>query len=116
MGGVSFTKGCYPGQEIIARMQYLGKPKRRMFRISIPSPASVADISAGTALYAPTSESGDEQAAGIIVDFAPLPEGGEALAVIRTELVRVGDEIHMGAPDGPRALVLGLPYEVPEAK
>ena len=30
--GVSFTKGCYPGQEIVARMHYLGKPKRRLFR------------------------------------------------------------------------------------
>jgi len=32
--GVSFTKGCYPGQEVVARMHYLGKPKRRLFRFS----------------------------------------------------------------------------------
>ena len=32
--GVSFTKGCYPGQEVVARMHYLGKPKRRLFRFT----------------------------------------------------------------------------------
>ncbi len=30
--GVSFTKGCYPGQEVVARVHYLGKPKRRLYR------------------------------------------------------------------------------------
>jgi len=114
IGGVSFTKGCYPGQEIIARIQYLGKPKRRMFRIGLPASASTSNISAGATLYVPTSESGDEQAAGIIANFAPLPEGGEALAVIRTECA--GNEIHIGAPDGACAQVLELPYDVPETK
>ncbi|HBT58772.1 MAG TPA: folate-binding protein YgfZ, partial [Pseudomonas sp.] len=33
LGGVSFRKGCYTGQEIVARMQYLGKLKRRMYRL-----------------------------------------------------------------------------------
>lgn len=37
LDGVSFTKGCYPGQEIVARMQYLGKLKRRMFLASFES-------------------------------------------------------------------------------
>lgn len=36
INGLSFTKGCYPGQEIVARMKYLGKSKRRMYRIAIP--------------------------------------------------------------------------------
>jgi folate-binding protein YgfZ len=112
--GVSFTKGCYPGQEIIARMQHLGKPKRRMFRIGRIDAASPADIPAGTALYGP--ESADGQAAGIIVNFAPLPEGGEALAVIRTESAHAGDKVYIGAPDGACAQLLELPYEVPEAK
>jgi folate-binding protein YgfZ len=114
IGGVSFTKGCYPGQEIIARTQHLGKPKRRMFRIGLLSPTSIADFPAGTALYSSTPESGDGQAVGTIVNFAPLPKGGEALAVIRIEHVQAGDGICVGAPDGPRAQVLGLPYEVPE--
>jgi folate-binding protein YgfZ len=114
IGGVSFTKGCYPGQEIIARTQHLGKPKRRMFRIGLPSLPSAADVPAGTALYSPASESADGQTAGIIVNFAPLPNGGEALAVIRVEHAQAGDEIRIGAPDGPCVQVLELPYEVPE--
>jgi len=110
IGGVSFTKGCYPGQEIIARTQHLGKPKRRMFRIGLLSPAPVTGIAAGTALYGPSLEPGDSQTVGTIVNFAPLPEGGEALAVIRTETASTGGEIRIGAPDGPCAQVLGLPY------
>jgi folate-binding protein YgfZ len=116
IGGVSFTKGCYPGQEIIARTQHLGKPKRRMFRIGLPSSASTADFPAGTTLYSSASESGDGQAVGTIVNFAPLPKGGEALAVIRVEHVQADGEIRVGVPDGPCAQVLGHPYEVPEKK
>ncbi|MCL2160462.1 MAG: folate-binding protein [Betaproteobacteria bacterium] len=112
IGGVSFTKGCYPGQEIVARMQHLGKPKRRMFRIGLLSPTTGANIPVGTALYGSTPQSAN--APGAIVNFAPLPEGGEALAVIRTEFVRAGEEIHIGAPEGPCVEVLELPYEVPE--
>ncbi len=37
LGGVSFKKGCYPGQEIVARMQYLGKLKRRMYLAEVAS-------------------------------------------------------------------------------
>lgn len=105
--GVSFTKGCYPGQEIIARTQHLGKSKRRMFRIGLLAPASASDIPAGMVLYSPSQEPGDRQAAGTLVNFAPLPEGGEALAIIRTEYSSIGAEIRLGAPDGLRAQVLG---------
>ena len=41
--GVSFTKGCYPGQEVVARMHYLGKPKRRLFRFSSNFEVSIGD-------------------------------------------------------------------------
>ncbi|MCL2645352.1 MAG: folate-binding protein, partial [Betaproteobacteria bacterium] len=56
IGGVSFTKGCYPGQEIVARTQHLGKPKRRMFRIGLLSAAPATGIPAGTALYGSATE------------------------------------------------------------
>jgi len=42
--GVSFTKGCYPGQEVVARMHYLGKPKRRLFQFSSKSEANIGDL------------------------------------------------------------------------
>lgn len=41
--GVSFTKGCYPGQEVVARMHYLGKPKRRLFRFQTKFKVSIGD-------------------------------------------------------------------------
>jgi folate-binding protein YgfZ len=42
--GVSFTKGCYPGQEVVARMHYLGKPKRRIFRFTSKFEVSIGDF------------------------------------------------------------------------
>ena len=47
LGGVSFKKGCYTGQEIVARMQYLGKLKRRLYRLSLPGselPAIASEV------------------------------------------------------------------------
>jgi len=41
--GVSFTKGCYPGQEVVARMHYLGKPKRRLFRFTSQFEVCIGD-------------------------------------------------------------------------
>ncbi|MDR0702695.1 MAG: folate-binding protein [Azoarcus sp.] len=108
IGGISFTKGCYPGQEIVVRTQHLGKTKRRTYRLGLSGPSVGADT--GVALYAP--EFG-EQPVGIIVNFAPLPHGGEALAVLQSGCVATGGKIHVGAPDGPFAEVLDLPYKVP---
>jgi len=42
--GVSFTKGCYPGQEVVARMHYLGKPKRRLFLFSSKYETTIGDL------------------------------------------------------------------------
>jgi len=50
--GVSFTKGCYPGQEVVARMHYLGKPKRRLFRFK-----SECEVFVGDSLYVGNSKS-----------------------------------------------------------
>ncbi|MDR2093738.1 MAG: folate-binding protein [Azoarcus sp.] len=108
IGGISFTKGCYPGQEIVARTQHLGKSKRRTYRLGLSAPS--ADVGVGAALYAP--EFG-EQVVGTIVNFAPLPRGGEALAVLQSGCVAMGGKIHVGAADGPFAEVLDLPYKVP---
>ena len=83
IGGVSFHKGCYPGQEIVARTQYLGKLKKRMYRVQI---AGDTPPVAGTDLFTP--EFG-EQSAGKIVNAAPSPGGGfEALAVMQMSRVR----------------------------
>jgi tRNA-modifying protein YgfZ len=104
IGGVSFHKGCYPGQEIVARTQYLGKLKKRMYRVAIPASTAPA---AGMDLYAP--DFGD-QSAGKLVNVAPAPDGGfEGLAVLQTSSADAGD-VHLGSPDGARVTLLDLPY------
>jgi len=104
VAGVSFTKGCYPGQEIVARTHYLGKVKRRMFRASLQNPASP-----GTHVYAP--ETGDQQC-GALVSVAPSPAGGfECLVSVQSSAVAAG-EVHLGAPDGERLGFLPLPYPI----
>lgn len=104
VAGVSFSKGCYPGQEIVARTQYLGKVKRRTYRakLGLAPPA-------GTHVFAP--ETG-EQHCGAIVSVAPSPAGGfECLVCVQIGAVEAG-EVHVGAPDGQRLEFLSLPYEI----
>src|SRR5690606_23693953 len=75
IGGVSFKKGCYAGQEIVARMQYLGKLKRRMQRLSLDAKDEVP--SAGVELFSPIHGS----SVGEVVLAASSEEGIELLAV-----------------------------------
>jgi folate-binding protein YgfZ len=64
--GVSFTKGCYVGQEVVARMHYLGKPKRSLFRFN-----SENEVKVGDELI--ISESNSQKASGIVVSVVKLP-------------------------------------------
>lgn len=90
IGGVSFHKGCYPGQEIVARTQYLGKVKRHLFRIG----SSVA-LKAGDEIYSPDNL---EQACGKVMTAAPAPAGGYVgLAVVQSNHA---DTLHLGSRDG----------------
>lgn len=108
VGGVSFTKGCYTGQEVVARMQYLGKLKRRMYRARIDTAERPAP---GSEVYSPSSESG--QGAGRIVDAAPSPDGGfEVLAVLQISCAEAGD-VRLGDAAGPPLALLPLPYAFP---
>ncbi|NGY04428.1 CAF17-like 4Fe-4S cluster assembly/insertion protein YgfZ [Solimonas terrae] len=74
LGGISFDKGCYTGQEIVARLHYLGQLKRRMFvaRIDGPPPAP------GTAIL----QHGETQAAGEIVDAVGDAAGGSLATLV----------------------------------
>jgi tRNA-modifying protein YgfZ len=104
VGGVSFQKGCYPGQEIVARTQYLGKIKRRMYRAQLATP-----FPAGTDVFTP--EAGDQHC-GALVMSAPASAGGhECLVVVQSSGVEAG-EVHVGSPGGPRLTILPLPYAV----
>jgi folate-binding Fe-S cluster repair protein YgfZ len=106
IGGVSFQKGCYHGQEIVARSQYLGKFKRRMYLAHVDAPAA-----AGDNLY---SANLDGQACGAVVNAAPAPAGGfDLLAVIQIESANT-QTLHLGTLDGAALSLKPLPYALPE--
>lgn len=106
LGGISFSKGCYPGQEIVARMHYLGRLKQRMYRAHV---AAGAPVKPGDPLYAPDFGA---QAAGTVVEAHAAPTGGyDLLATIQISSVQSGDVRH-GAPDGPALAWLPLPYSL----
>ncbi|MFL6626001.1 MAG: YgfZ/GcvT domain-containing protein [Vitreoscilla sp.] len=109
VGGVNFQKGCYPGQEIVARSQYRGTLKRRMV-LAEGAAAAVA----GAEVFAAADP---EQPAGQVVLSAslPHPEGGARHAVlveVKRALAEAG-ELHVGAADGPVVRLRALPYEIP---
>ena len=106
IGGVSFKKGCYPGQEIVARSQYLGKVKRRMYLVHIQSETAPQ---AGDPLF---GQGPAEQSGGMIVNAQPSPQGGyDALAVILSTSLEAG-AVTWKAFDGPALQLLSLPYSV----
>ncbi len=105
--GVSFKKGCYPGQEIVARMQYLGNLKRRMYIAHIDSSERPLP---GDALFSAQSKSG--QGTGKIVDARPAPEGGyDLLAVVQIDCAEA-DDVYLREADGPKLGFRELPYPV----
>lgn len=92
-GGISFTKGCYPGQEIVARVHYLGRLKQRLHLADCDAPGQpgepVLPASAGA------------QGLGEVMDSAPLPGGGYRLALVLQLERESGIELRLGAGDGP---------------
>jgi folate-binding protein YgfZ len=109
VGGVNFKKGCYPGQEIVARSQYRGTLKRRM--VLAEGDAAGA---AGAEVFAAADPT---QPAGQVVLSASLPDaqGGTrhaALIEVKRALADAG-ELHIGAVDGPLVRLRELPYALP---
>lgn len=100
--GVSFQKGCYPGQEIVARSQYLGKLKRRMYLAHVEASAEP-----GQELYSPELPG---QACGMVVNAAPAPGGGTDLLAVMQVSSREGGQVYLGSADGPRLAFRPLPY------
>ncbi|MGY4815683.1 CAF17-like 4Fe-4S cluster assembly/insertion protein YgfZ [Pseudomonas chlororaphis subsp. piscium] len=104
IGGVSFKKGCYTGQEIVARMQYLGKLKRRLYRLAL----NVEELpEPGTPLFSPTHGS----SIGEVVIAARAEQNIELLAVLQAEAAEDGN-LHLGALEGPGLQLLDLPYQL----
>jgi tRNA-modifying protein YgfZ len=109
LDGVSFRKGCYTGQEIVARTQYLGRLKERTFLAHVdgPPPAS------GEKLY---STLFGEQSCGTVLNAAASPGGGSDLvAALQIAAMQRGD-VRIGSPDGTAISLLPLPYPLPVAQ
>ena len=102
IGGVNFKKGCYPGQEVVARSQFRGTLKRRTYLMHGTEPLKVGD---------PVfSEQDAEQSAGTVVQSAPSPYGGfDALVSGQIAALEHG-AVHAGNATGPVLTLLPLPY------
>ncbi len=106
IGALSFDKGCYPGQEIVARTHYLGRVKQRMVRAHITAASAPK---AGDKLY---TEAFGEQASGMIVAAVATSLGAyDVLAVIQTSSLEKS-AIHWQSPSGPALEIQPLPYAV----
>jgi len=108
VGGVNFRKGCYPGQEIIARTHYRGRAKERLFAfhsVAAPPPAATRLFSSAFGV----------QPCGVVVNAAFDAEGG-ALVLAATQVDAAEQDVRLGAPDGPLLTRRPLPYAVPEAR
>jgi len=105
VGGVDFQKGCYPGQEVVARSQYRGTTKRRTLLFDCDTvPAAGQDVYATAAANEP---------AGTVANAAPHPRRGGGSALVEVRLAAAGDDLRLGAPDGPLLTRRELPYFVP---
>lgn len=107
INAVSFTKGCYTGQEVVARMEYKGKLKRHMYRVRIDA----TGLEPGTPLFARTGETVSQQSIGEIVNIVSLDkQTSEALAVITVKDVQ-GNTVVAGN-NAAAVEVLSLPYAI----
>jgi folate-binding protein YgfZ len=101
LGGLSFRKGCFPGQEVIARLKYRGVLKRSMHLLQADSPDPAE---AGESVHGANGST-----VGHVLSAAHVAPGQlKLLAVI--ELDAIGGDLHLGSPDGPGLRRLDLPY------
>jgi folate-binding protein YgfZ len=107
---IDYDRGCYPGQEVVARSQYRGTAKRRTLLFECDAQASAAQEV--------FHDRDATQPAGMVVNASGLMAAGVAVpscrALIEVKLSALGDgELHLGAPDGPRLARCAMPYDVP---
>ena len=105
VGGVNFKKGCYPGQEVVARSQFRGAIKRRAFVAHVDGRAA-----AGQDVFA---SSDPDQPCGLIAQAAPAPGGGTAVILSAQVAALPGQSaLSVGQPDGPALTGWHTPYEL----
>ena len=106
IGGVNFKKGCYPGQEIVARSQYLGKFKRRMAIASVDT-IDTTEIEVGMEVY---SDNDSTQPCGMIVNASSYFGTGSVCLVEMKLADQEQGKVHLGKPEGALLNFLPLPY------
>ena len=105
VGGVNFKKGCYPGQEVVARSQFRGTLKRRAYIVHADQP-----LNAGQEVFAASDA---EQATGTVVQAAPAPQGGWD-AIVSMQIQSAQEALTAGSPEGVALTVQSLPYALLE--
>jgi folate-binding protein YgfZ len=106
VGGVNFKKGCYPGQEVVARSQFRGVLKRRAMLAHAD-----AAMAASQEIYTPDDA---QQPCATVVQAAPCPDGGwDAIVSGQVGALQSG-KLHLGAADGPALQVRAMPYPLLE--
>jgi folate-binding protein YgfZ len=111
VGGVSFKKGCYPGQEVVARSQFRGTLKRRAYIVKIAEGVASETVAAGQEVF---SSLDAEQPCGLVVQAAASVRGPTlALISIQTSAAETG-QLTVGGPGGVALALLPLPYALLE--
>jgi folate-binding protein YgfZ len=108
VGGVNFRKGCYPGQEVVARSQYRGTVKRRLHLAHVEGTSTPA---AGQEVFASTDP---EQPCGMVVNAAAAPKGGWVCS-LELKLDHASAVLHLGSAQGSTLQLQALPYALPTA-
>lgn len=101
VGGINFKKGCYPGQEVVARSQFRGTLKRRAFHVHSSAPLAI-----GQDVF---HSSDAEQACGTVAAAAPAGNGFEGVVSMQVSATESG-VLTLGNASGPTLTVLPLPY------
>jgi hypothetical protein len=104
VGGVNFQKGCYPGQEIVARSQYRGTLKRRAYVVQAQAP-----LQPGQEIFSPAEP---EQPVGEVV-LAAAPAGRAPVALVELKIAAAHGPLHAGSATGPSLQLGALPYAFP---
>ena len=106
VGGVNFKKGCYPGQEVVARSQFRGTLKRRAYLVH-----GASAMKAGDEVFDSADAS---QPCGTVAQAAAAPHGGfDAIVSMQTSAAS-GPGLRLGRSDGPALELLALPYPLLE--
>ena len=101
VGGVNFKKGCYPGQEVVARSQFRGTLKRRGYLVHCDAP-----MQAGQEIY---DAADPDQPCGLVAQAAAAPQGGHD-AIVSLQIASASGTLQLGQPGGPTLTLLPLPY------